>query len=211
MYLDVVVHEANNLRVKGAEISLIPVTGGVIFGRYDKTTALRGSAVNSFNDVNQLLFVIHCPVYLVVITSSEINHDMFVTIEEHDGARIVQLVHLVEVRDLGDIYEVDDCEVLHFLCNRVEGLVHRHTLMVPVVAKANHDDTVLFRFDGFVNVPAAGQVWKEVGHRGDDMESSGPNCWRQRAKEAQPHSEVTSLPSPSGNSIAAASLHFVPS
>jgi len=88
----------------------------------------------------------------------------------------VEHAHLVEVRNLGDIYEVDDCKVLHFLCDRVEGLVHRHALMVPVVAKANHDNTILFRLNGFVNMPATGQVWKEVGHGSEDMESSGLNC-----------------------------------
>lgn len=87
--------------------------------------------------------------------------------------RPVEHAHLVEVRDLSDIHEVDHCKVLHFLCDRIEGLIHRHALMVPVVAKANHDDTVLFRFDGFVDMPATGQVWKKVGHGVEDMESSG--------------------------------------
>jgi hypothetical protein len=87
------------------------------------------------------------------------------------GTRLVEHTHLVEVRDLSDIYEVDDRKVLHLLCDRVESLIHRHTLMVPVVAKANHNDTVLFRFDGFVDMPATGQVRKEVGHGVE--ESSG--------------------------------------
>lgn len=33
--------------------------------------------------------------------------------EEHDGAGVVQLIHLVEVRHFGDVHQVDDCKVLH--------------------------------------------------------------------------------------------------
>ena len=38
--------------------------------------------------------------------------------EEHYSTGVVQLVHLVEVRDLADIDEVDDAKVLH-LRNKV--------------------------------------------------------------------------------------------
>lgn len=76
----------------------------------------------------------------------------------------IENIYLVEVRNVSDIYEVDDCKVLHFLCNRVERLVHRHALLVPIVTKADYDDAILFRFDGFIDVPAAGKVGKEVGH-----------------------------------------------
>lgn len=78
--------------------------------------------------------------------------------------KTIERTYLVEVWDIGNIYEVDDCKVLHFLCNRVERLVHRHALLVPIVTKADYDDTILFRFDGFIDMPAAGKVGKEVGH-----------------------------------------------
>lgn len=76
----------------------------------------------------------------------------------------VEHAYLVEVRNLSDIYQINDCKVLHFLCNRVERLVHCHALLVPIVTKANNNDAILFRFDCFVDMPAAGKVGKEVGH-----------------------------------------------
>ena len=53
--------------------------------------------------------------------------------EEHDGAGVVELVHLVEVWHLGDVHQVDHHEVLALLGDGVECLVHLHTGGVPVV------------------------------------------------------------------------------
>ena len=72
--------------------------------------------------------------------------------------------HLVEVRDVGDVDEVDDGEVLDLVRDGVERLVHRHALAVPVVPEADHDDAVLLGLDRLVDVPAGGEVRKEVGH-----------------------------------------------
>jgi len=100
------------------------------------------------------LLTIHCPIYLVVITSPQINHDMLITIKEHHRAGVIQFIHLVEIWYLSDITQIDDGKILDFFCNRIEGFVHSHTLGVPVVPKADDDDAVLFRFDGFVDMPA---------------------------------------------------------
>jgi hypothetical protein len=43
------------------------------------------------------LLVFHCPIDLIVVSCAQIDHDVLVAEEEHDGTRIVQLVHLVEV------------------------------------------------------------------------------------------------------------------
>jgi hypothetical protein len=59
------------------------------------------------------LLVLHGPVDLVVVAGAQIDHDVLVAEEEHDGAGIVELVHLVEVRHLGDVHQVDHTEVLH--------------------------------------------------------------------------------------------------
>lgn len=90
------------------------------------------------------------------------------------GQRTVERAYLVEVRDLSDIYEVDDCKVLHFFRDRVERFVHRHALVVPIMTKANHNDTILFRFDCFVDMPTAGKVRKEVGHGDEDVTEGKP-------------------------------------
>jgi hypothetical protein len=86
----------------------------------------------------------------------------------------VERAYLVEVRDLSDIYEVDDCKVLHFFRDRVERFVHRHALVVPIMTKADHNDTILFRFDCFVDMPTAGKVRKEVGHGDEDVTEGKP-------------------------------------
>lgn len=76
----------------------------------------------------------------------------------------IETAHLVEIRDRGDVDEVDDGKVLDLFGDRVEGLVHGHALRVPVVAKADDDDAVLFGLDGLVDVPARGQVGEKVRH-----------------------------------------------
>ena len=47
-----------------------------------------------------LLLVVEGPRDLVVVTRAEVDHDVLVAEEEHDGAGVVQLVHVVEVRHL---------------------------------------------------------------------------------------------------------------
>ncbi|KAJ0895683.1 hypothetical protein HanPSC8_Chr09g0403331 [Helianthus annuus] len=64
-------------------MSLVAVLGGVIFGCNYQPTSLPGPTVDSFNNVYELLFVLHGPVDLIVVTSTEINHDMFVPEKEH--------------------------------------------------------------------------------------------------------------------------------
>ena len=43
------------------------------------------------------LLVFHGPVDLVVVSGAQVNHHVLVAEEEHDGAGVVELVHLVEV------------------------------------------------------------------------------------------------------------------
>ena len=55
------------------------------------------------------------PVDLVVVTGSQIDHNVLVSEEEHHRAWVVQLVHLVEVWYLGNINQVKASEVAAFL------------------------------------------------------------------------------------------------
>ena len=75
-----------------------------------------------------------------------------------------KFTHLVEVRYLCDIAQVNDGKVLYLLCNRIERLVHHHALRVPVMPEANNNDAILFRFDRLVDVPSRGKVGQEIGH-----------------------------------------------
>lgn len=74
---------------------LVAIFGTVVFWRNYKTSPFPGTTINSFNNVNHFLFVFQSPVDLVVVTSSQINHDMFVSEEKHDGARIVQFIPVI--------------------------------------------------------------------------------------------------------------------
>jgi len=73
--------------------------------------------VHNVDDVDELLLVIHGPVDFIVVASAKVNLDLLVAEEEHDGAGVIQLIHVVEVRHFGDIDKVDDSEVLHRLCH----------------------------------------------------------------------------------------------
>ena len=42
--------------------------------------------------------------------------------------------HLVEVRDLRDVDQVDHSKVLNLLLDRIERLVHLHARRVPIVS-----------------------------------------------------------------------------
>jgi len=61
--------------------------------------------------------------------------------------------HLVKVRDLCDVCKIDDSKVLDLLGDGVERFVHYHALGVPVMSKANDDNSIFLRFDGLIDVP----------------------------------------------------------
>ena len=81
----------------------VSVLGGVILGRHDETAPLPRTPVHRLNNVHQLLLILHGPVDLVVVPRPQIDHDVLVAEEEHDGAGVVEFVHLVKVRHLRNI------------------------------------------------------------------------------------------------------------
>lgn len=50
----------------------------VVFWRNNKTSSFPCSSVYCFNNVYHFLFVLHCPVDLVVVACAQINHDVLV-------------------------------------------------------------------------------------------------------------------------------------
>jgi len=124
---------------------LVSVLGRIVLGGHDQTSALPGAPVDSFNDVNQLLFILHGPVDLVVVTSAQINHDVLVAEKEHARARIVQLVHLIKIRNLANIHKIDYAEVFNLFSDGEEGLVHHHAGRVPVMTEPDQNNTILLR------------------------------------------------------------------
>lgn len=85
------------------EISTIAQNGLLTFRTNDKTTALLRSLVDGFDDVDQLLLILQHPVEFVVVTGSKVAHHVFVPVEEHNGHRVVKLVHRIELWNLIDV------------------------------------------------------------------------------------------------------------
>ncbi|CAN7949868.1 unnamed protein product, partial [Ixodes pacificus] len=141
----------------------------VVLGGDDQTSALARPPVHGLYDVHHLLLVLQGPVDLVVVARAQVDHDVLVAEEEHDRAWVVQFVHLVEVRHLRDVHQVDGGKVLdlhgtNLLDDAVEDLVHLHAGGVPVVAEADHHHPVLLRQDGLVHLPAIVEVLEHVRH-----------------------------------------------
>lgn len=83
--------------------------------------------------------------------------------KEHDGARIVQLVHCVEVGHAVDIADVNDSEVFDALGDLVENLVLAHAVGVVIAPEANHDESLVFRQDCLVDMPTGLEVGENDG------------------------------------------------
>lgn len=79
---------------------------------------------------------------------------MLVAEEEHDGAWVVELVHLVEVGDLVDVADVDGGEGLDLVGDLVEDFVLGHAVAVVVAAESYDYDAFFFGEDGLINVPS---------------------------------------------------------
>lgn len=118
----------------------VSVFCGIILGGHHQTSSFSRSSINRLNNVYHLLLVLDDPVDLVVVTGAQIDHDVFVsgrekTItklsqtgvrlillqrlhrappeKEHDGAGVVQLVHLVEIRHFCDVHQINDSKILY--------------------------------------------------------------------------------------------------
>ena len=145
-----------------------------------ETSTLLGAAVDCLDNVDEFLLILKHPIQLVVVTSSEIAHDVLIAEEEHDGAgvvefcftrqrccllsnkrfarRLIRTIHLVKVGDLVDITDIDDGKALDLVGYLVEELILAHAVGVPVAAEADDDETLLLAEDGLVDVPARGQM-----------------------------------------------------
>ena len=82
---------------------------------------------------------------------------MLIPEEEHQSHRIIQLVHLLEVRDLIEIADVEHGEIFDTVGDAVEDFVLTHAVGVPVSAEADADETLFFRHYCLVDVPV--EVW----------------------------------------------------
>lgn len=60
--------------------SLVAVSGGIVLGADDQTTALFGATVNRLNYIDQLLLILENERQFVVVSGAQIAHDMFVAL-----------------------------------------------------------------------------------------------------------------------------------
>lgn len=148
---------------KTGQQHLIAVFRGIVLGGDDQTPALASSTEDHAN-VDELLFIRHGPVDLVVVPCTQIDHDVLVAEEEHDSAGVVQLVHRVEVWHFRDVYEIYDSKVLHGFTRRRQHLVHLHARVVPVVTKPHDNEALLLGEDRLVDGPAGVKMWEEIRH-----------------------------------------------
>lgn len=131
----------------------VPVARAVILRTHDQTPPLLRTLVHRLQDVDDFLLVLQHPIQFVVITRPKITHHMFIPKEEHDGARVVEFVHLLEIGHLVQIAEVDDGKVLDAVGDFVEHFVLAHAVGIPVAAEADHHETIFLGHDGLVDVP----------------------------------------------------------
>lgn len=99
------------------------VLRGVVKRRDNDSATLDGATIDGFHNRDQLVLVGESPVDFVVVSRSQIDHHVFIAEEEHDRARVVQLVHCVELGDFGDVHQIDDHKVLDEVGNLPESLV----------------------------------------------------------------------------------------
>ena len=76
----------------------------------------------------------------------------------------MRFTDFIEVRNLGDVAQIDHSKVLYLLRHPIESLVHSHALWIPIVAEPDDHDSVFLGLDSLVDVPARGEVRKEVRH-----------------------------------------------
>lgn len=91
---------------------------------------------------------------------------MLIPEEEHERDGVVELVHLLEVRDLVEIADVDDGEVLDAVCDLVEHFILAHAVRIPVATEADDDEAVFFGHDGLVDMPAGYEMRDDDGAHG---------------------------------------------
>jgi hypothetical protein len=136
----------------------VAVARRVVLRTHNQTPPLLRPLVNRLNNINKLLLVLQHPIQLVVVSRPEIAHHVLVAEEEHHRHRVVELVHLLEIRDLVEVADVDDGKVLDAVGDLVEDFVLPHAVWVPVAAEADYDQAVFFGHDGLVDVPAGDEV-----------------------------------------------------
>lgn len=71
---------------------LVAIFRGIVFRGDDQTATFASATIDRFDNVDEFLSIFQSPTDLIVITSAQIDHDVFISVEEHHCTRIVQFV-----------------------------------------------------------------------------------------------------------------------
>lgn len=93
------------------ESESISISKRIVLGRNHQSLSFSGSFVDHFAYIYQVLRLFEDPGDLIIVSSARIDHDMFVSVEEHESKWIKELVHLVEVWYFCDVHHVEYDEI----------------------------------------------------------------------------------------------------
>jgi hypothetical protein len=105
-------HNSPSILPPRPQSQLVTPLGRIILWTNRQPLALASGLVRHLDDINQLLLVVDFEVDLVVVARAKVDLDVLVAPEEHDRARVVQLVHGVEVGHALGVDRVHDRVVL---------------------------------------------------------------------------------------------------
>ena len=115
----------------------IAISQRIIFWCNNQSFSFPSSPVDDLADINEVLRFFENPVDLIIISCAGIDHDVFVSVEEHECHLIIELIHGVEIGYLGDIGDIESDKVAQFVGHFSDDLVHDHTRRVPIVPESN--------------------------------------------------------------------------
>jgi len=95
---------------------------------------------------------------------------MLVSKEKHNCYRVVQFVHLLEVRDLVEIAHIDDGKVLDSIGDAVQDFVLSHAIRVPVTTEADDHQSFLLAHNSLIDMPACVEMGEDKRHDGDEAD-----------------------------------------
>ena len=90
-------------------LSLVLIFCRVILRWDDQTPSLSCPSIDHFDNVDKFLFVRQGPIDFVVVSGSEINHNVFVSIKEHCRATVVLVGQSKEMRKESRKRQKIDC------------------------------------------------------------------------------------------------------
>lgn len=83
-YLNASMMVTTTLVVSYARLRSVLIPSRVVLWTDDETSTFGRPSIDDFNDIDEFLFIFNSPIDLVVISRSQIHHDVLVSVEEHD-------------------------------------------------------------------------------------------------------------------------------